>query len=131
MLDISGNGMGDVGARLLAKALQINTRLRKIMLDRNNISLQGEIFWRLSSEKSSWPYVANIQVIMTSPTLYNPTSPWSTFPSPPTTSSRPWRPRQTEWTPSSGGCRMHFRETPIPEASEAVPRDSDPLKDFF
>lgn len=44
MLDISGNGMGDVGARLLAKALQINTRLRKIMLDRNNISLQGEIF---------------------------------------------------------------------------------------
>ena len=26
MLDISGNGMGDVGARLLAKALQINTR---------------------------------------------------------------------------------------------------------
>ena len=41
MLDISGNGMGDSGARLLAKALQINTRLRKIMLDRNNISLQG------------------------------------------------------------------------------------------
>ena len=26
VLDISGNGMGDVGARLLAKALQINTR---------------------------------------------------------------------------------------------------------
>ena len=42
MLDISGNGMGDSGARLLAKALQINTRLRKIILDRNNISLQGE-----------------------------------------------------------------------------------------
>ena len=41
VLDISGNGMGDVGARLLAKALQINTRLRKIMLDRNNITLQG------------------------------------------------------------------------------------------
>ena len=41
MLDISGNGMGDSGARLLAKALQINTRLRKIILDRNNISLQG------------------------------------------------------------------------------------------
>jgi hypothetical protein len=33
--------MGDVGARLLAKALQINTRLRTIHLDRNNISLQG------------------------------------------------------------------------------------------
>ena len=42
VLDISGNGMGDVGARLLAKALQINTRLRQIMLDRNNITLQGK-----------------------------------------------------------------------------------------
>ncbi|CAB4069517.1 LRRC16 [Lepeophtheirus salmonis] len=40
-LDIQGNGMGDVGARLLAKALQINTRLKVIHLDRNNISLQG------------------------------------------------------------------------------------------
>ena len=44
VLDISGNGMGDVGARLLAKALQINTRLRKIMLDRNNITLQGTLY---------------------------------------------------------------------------------------
>ena len=35
--------MGDGGARLLAKALQINTRLRKIMLDRNNITLQGNL----------------------------------------------------------------------------------------
>merc|ERR1719309_1369871 len=41
VLDISGNAMGDVGARLLAKALQINTRLKTIHLDRNNISLQG------------------------------------------------------------------------------------------
>lgn len=40
-LDISGNHVGDVGARLLAKALQINTRLRTIVLDRNGISLQG------------------------------------------------------------------------------------------
>jgi len=40
VLDISGNGMGDVGARLLAKALQINTRLRTVHLDRNGISLQ-------------------------------------------------------------------------------------------
>jgi hypothetical protein len=39
-LDISGNLMGDVGARLLAKALQINTRLKIINLDRNGISLQ-------------------------------------------------------------------------------------------
>ncbi|QQP32283.1 Uncharacterized protein FKW44_024178, partial [Caligus rogercresseyi] len=50
-LDIQGNGMGDVGARLLAKALQINTRLRVIHLDRNNISLQGysDITYALSS----------------------------------------------------------------------------------
>jgi hypothetical protein len=41
VLDITGNGMGDVGARLLAKALQINTRLRTVHLDRNGISLQG------------------------------------------------------------------------------------------
>ena len=45
--------MGDGGARLLAKALQINTRLRKIILDRNNISLQGNfaecrLLWFLS-----------------------------------------------------------------------------------
>ena len=49
VLDISGNGMGDSGARLLAKALQINTRLRKIILDRNNISLQGD-FHKLGTE---------------------------------------------------------------------------------
>ncbi|XP_075169303.1 capping protein regulator and myosin 1 linker 1 leucine rich repeat protein isoform X3 [Haematobia irritans] len=40
-LDISGNYMGDVGARLLAKALQINNKLRAIYLDKNNITLQG------------------------------------------------------------------------------------------
>ncbi|XP_043201316.1 F-actin-uncapping protein LRRC16A-like isoform X2 [Amphibalanus amphitrite] len=40
-LDISGNLMGDTGARLLSKALQINCRLRQICLDRNGISLQG------------------------------------------------------------------------------------------
>lgn len=33
--------MGDGGARLLAKALQINCRLRSIQYDRNNITLQG------------------------------------------------------------------------------------------
>lgn len=27
-MDISGNGMGDMGAKMLAKALQINTKLR-------------------------------------------------------------------------------------------------------
>ncbi|XP_055315932.1 F-actin-uncapping protein LRRC16A isoform X4 [Sitodiplosis mosellana] len=40
-LDISGNLMGDIGARLLAKALQINNKLRSISFDRNNITLQG------------------------------------------------------------------------------------------
>lgn len=33
--------MGDIGARLLAKALQINNKLRYISLDRNNVTLQG------------------------------------------------------------------------------------------
>lgn len=33
--------MGDLGARLLAKALQINNKLRYISLDRNNVTLQG------------------------------------------------------------------------------------------
>ncbi|KAM9496591.1 F-actin-uncapping protein LRRC16A isoform 1-T1 [Clarias gariepinus] len=40
-LDISGNGMGDMGAKMLAKALQINTKLRTVIWDRNNISAQG------------------------------------------------------------------------------------------
>ncbi|KAL2101937.1 hypothetical protein ACEWY4_003698 [Coilia grayii] len=40
-LDISGNGMGDMGAKMLAKALQINSKLRTIIWDRNNISPQG------------------------------------------------------------------------------------------
>lgn len=39
-LDISGNMIGDSGARLLAKALQINTKLKTIIYDRNNITLQ-------------------------------------------------------------------------------------------
>ncbi|XP_035039076.2 F-actin-uncapping protein LRRC16A [Hippoglossus stenolepis] len=40
-LDISGNAMGDMGAKMLAKALQINTKLRTIVWDRNNVSSQG------------------------------------------------------------------------------------------
>ncbi|XP_026675435.1 F-actin-uncapping protein LRRC16A isoform X3 [Ceratina calcarata] len=40
-LDIGGNQIGDPGARLLAKALQINNHLRTIVYDRNNITLQG------------------------------------------------------------------------------------------
>lgn len=40
-LDITGNSMGDAGARLLAKALQINTRLRTVHIDRNGLTIQG------------------------------------------------------------------------------------------
>ncbi|XP_030067980.1 F-actin-uncapping protein LRRC16A isoform X3 [Microcaecilia unicolor] len=40
-LDISGNAMGDMGAKMLAKALQINTKLRTVIWDKNNISAQG------------------------------------------------------------------------------------------
>ncbi|XP_073997427.1 capping protein regulator and myosin 1 linker 1 leucine rich repeat protein isoform X2 [Rhodnius prolixus] len=40
-LDISGNNMGELGARLLAKALQTNCKLRSLVFDRNNITLQG------------------------------------------------------------------------------------------
>uniref|UniRef100_A0A3B5MWB9 CARMIL C-terminal domain-containing protein n=1 Tax=Xiphophorus couchianus TaxID=32473 RepID=A0A3B5MWB9_9TELE len=40
-LDISGNSMGDMGGKILAKALQINTKLRTLIWDRNNVSPQG------------------------------------------------------------------------------------------
>ncbi|KAM3596683.1 uncharacterized protein V6R79_019047 [Siganus canaliculatus] len=40
-LDISGNAMGDMGAKMLAKALQINSKLRTVVWDRNNVSPQG------------------------------------------------------------------------------------------
>ena len=40
-VDISGNQMGDSGAVYLAKALQGNTRLRRLHLDKNQISLIG------------------------------------------------------------------------------------------
>ncbi|KYO37006.1 leucine-rich repeat-containing protein 16C isoform C [Alligator mississippiensis] len=40
-LDISGNTMGDTGARMLAKALQINTKLRTVIWDRNNTTANG------------------------------------------------------------------------------------------
>ena len=132
VLDISGNGMGDSGARLLAKALQINTRLRKIMLDRNNISLQGD-FYKMSLEcrHSILEEVLiliglSLQVTRTSPTRCSPTSPWSTSPSPPSTFSRRWRPRPSGWTPSSGGCRTASSGTRTPGASEEDPRASNP-----
>ncbi|XP_034760207.2 capping protein, Arp2/3 and myosin-I linker protein 2-like [Acipenser ruthenus] len=40
-IDISGNCMGDTGAKMLAKALQINTRLRTVIWDRNNTAAIG------------------------------------------------------------------------------------------
>uniref|UniRef100_A0A3P9J0J3 CARMIL pleckstrin homology domain-containing protein n=1 Tax=Oryzias latipes TaxID=8090 RepID=A0A3P9J0J3_ORYLA len=40
-LDISGNSMGDMGAKILSKALQINSKLRTLVWDRNNVSSQG------------------------------------------------------------------------------------------
>ncbi|CAK8682443.1 unnamed protein product [Clavelina lepadiformis] len=40
-LDISGNFMGDAGSRVLGKALQINSKLRILKLDRNNLSAAG------------------------------------------------------------------------------------------
>ncbi|XP_077600171.1 F-actin-uncapping protein LRRC16A-like [Stigmatopora nigra] len=40
-LDISGNAMGDMAAKMLAKALQINTKLRTLIWDRNNVSPRG------------------------------------------------------------------------------------------
>lgn len=52
--DISGNLFGDIGARLLAKALQINSKLRTIQLDRNGCTLQGfsDIVYALESNHS-------------------------------------------------------------------------------
>ena len=40
-LDISGNVMGDIGAKMLAKALTINSTLTKVIWDRNNITAAG------------------------------------------------------------------------------------------
>nr|XP_056718340.1 capping protein, Arp2/3 and myosin-I linker protein 2 [Euleptes europaea] len=41
MLDISGNAMGDFGAKILAKALSMNTTLRTLIWDRNNTTVYG------------------------------------------------------------------------------------------
>ncbi|XP_033613792.1 capping protein, Arp2/3 and myosin-I linker protein 2 [Fukomys damarensis] len=40
-LDISGNAIGDTGAKMLAKALRVNTRLRSVIWDRNHTSALG------------------------------------------------------------------------------------------
>ncbi|XP_062418969.1 LOW QUALITY PROTEIN: uncharacterized protein LOC119195596 [Pungitius pungitius] len=40
-VDISGNNIGDTGAKILAKALITNTRLRTLTWDRNNVTAKG------------------------------------------------------------------------------------------
>uniref|UniRef100_A0A3B5LBX9 Capping protein regulator and myosin 1 linker 2 n=1 Tax=Xiphophorus couchianus TaxID=32473 RepID=A0A3B5LBX9_9TELE len=40
-LDISGNNIGDTGAKMLAKALMTNTMLRSLTWDRNNVTARG------------------------------------------------------------------------------------------
>ncbi|KAM6430273.1 capping protein, Arp2/3 and myosin-I linker protein 2 isoform 1-T1 [Liasis olivaceus] len=48
-LDISGNAMGDLGAKILAKALSVNKTLRTLMWDRNSTTLYGflDVTWAL------------------------------------------------------------------------------------
>ncbi len=46
-LDISGNEIGNFGARLMAKALQINSSLETLYIDRNQIGSDG--FWDLAN----------------------------------------------------------------------------------
>ncbi|KAM4017776.1 capping protein, Arp2/3 and myosin-I linker protein 3-like isoform 2-T2 [Anomaloglossus baeobatrachus] len=43
-LDISGNSMGDAGAKLLAKALHINRKIRTLIWDRNNTTFVGFMY---------------------------------------------------------------------------------------
>lgn len=59
-LDISGNQIGDPGARLLAKALQINNHLRTIIYDKNNITLQGYADIVHALEKYEYNGITNI-----------------------------------------------------------------------
>ena len=40
-LDISGNEMGNFGARILSKALQVNVSLRSVSIDNNHIGADG------------------------------------------------------------------------------------------
>uniref|UniRef100_A0A8C8MML7 Capping protein regulator and myosin 1 linker 3 n=1 Tax=Oncorhynchus tshawytscha TaxID=74940 RepID=A0A8C8MML7_ONCTS len=40
-VDLSGNSLEDAGAKMLSKALQINTTLRSVMWDRNNTTATG------------------------------------------------------------------------------------------
>lgn len=44
-LDISGNAMGDTGAKMLAKALRVNTRLRWAGSEREEGVAGGISYW--------------------------------------------------------------------------------------
>lgn len=46
--------MGDAGARIFAKALQVNAKLETIMLDNNNITHAGyqDLAWAMEKNRS-------------------------------------------------------------------------------
>ncbi|KAJ8335610.1 hypothetical protein SKAU_G00389520 [Synaphobranchus kaupii] len=52
-IDISGNCIGDTGAKMLAKALLINTKLRTLVWDRNNVTASGFLDVASALEKNS------------------------------------------------------------------------------
>ncbi|KAJ7311941.1 hypothetical protein JRQ81_006262 [Phrynocephalus forsythii] len=52
VLDISGNGMGETGAKLLAKALSVNRTLRTLIWDRNNTTLCGFLHFTRALERN-------------------------------------------------------------------------------
>ncbi|KAG7468656.1 hypothetical protein MATL_G00145410 [Megalops atlanticus] len=52
-IDISGNLIGDTGAKMLAKALLINTKLRTLVWDKNNVTASGFLDVASALEKNS------------------------------------------------------------------------------
>ncbi|XP_030621598.1 capping protein, Arp2/3 and myosin-I linker protein 2 [Chanos chanos] len=52
-IDISGNCIGDTGAKMLAKALMINTKLKTLVWDRNNVTARGFLDVANALEKNS------------------------------------------------------------------------------
>ena len=65
-LDISGNFMGDSGARLLGKALQVNTHLKSIHYDKNNISLQGymDLAYALERYRLTFNSIQPLEIVL-------------------------------------------------------------------
>ncbi|XP_052008755.1 capping protein, Arp2/3 and myosin-I linker protein 2 [Xyrauchen texanus] len=51
-IDISGNCIGDTGAKMLGKALMINTKLKTLVWDRNNVTASGFIDVANAMEKN-------------------------------------------------------------------------------